>query len=79
MTDPWPTVRDRIARRTDRIVSDLRSRWGTGRTVEPFDFGPRPYHPGVTRTTGLFDAAVFPEPCRDGEEIRRLLADDRSG
>jgi len=32
-------------------------------------------HPGVTRATGLFDAAVFPEPCRDAEEIRQLLAD----
>lgn len=32
-------------------------------------------HPGVTRATGLFDADVFPEPCRDAEEIRRLLAD----
>jgi ADP-ribose pyrophosphatase YjhB (NUDIX family) len=30
-------------------------------------------HPGVTRATGLFDTEVFPEPCRDAEEIKRLL------
>jgi hypothetical protein len=32
-------------------------------------------HPGVTRATGLFDGEVFPESCRDAEEIRRLLGD----
>jgi hypothetical protein len=32
-------------------------------------------HPGVTRATGLFDADVFPEPCRDAEEIKQLLAE----
>jgi ADP-ribose pyrophosphatase YjhB (NUDIX family) len=32
-------------------------------------------HPGVTRATGLFDAEVFPEECRDAEEIRRLLGE----
>lgn len=30
-------------------------------------------HPGVTRATGLFDADVLPENCRDVEEIRELL------
>lgn len=188
----WSTVRERTAERTARIVSDLQSEWGTTRTVEPFDHGPRSHdpdeppgtvdgqleivagiasvvlfytpaheetvlvynpggfweppggvierhqtpedaaraeaheetgleieltdllytgefafqyangesvplpvaqfvghrvsgslrieregtdHPGVTRATGLFDAEVFPETCRDAEEIRRLLAD----
>jgi len=32
-------------------------------------------HPGVTRATGLFDGEVFPESCRDAEEIWRLLGD----
>lgn len=192
MTTSWSVVREQIAERTARIVSDLQTKWGTTRTVEPFDFGPRSHdpdappetvagqldliagiasvvlfytptraetvlvynpggfweppggviekeqtpedaaraeareetgleieltellytgrfefryasgervplpvaqfvghrvsgslrieregtdHPGVTRATGLFDAQVFPEPCRDGEEIRRLLTD----
>jgi 8-oxo-dGTP pyrophosphatase MutT (NUDIX family) len=192
VTASWSTVRRRIAERTDRVVSELQSEWGTDRTVESFELGPRSHdpddppetvdgqlalvagiasvvlfytpdraetvlvynpggfweppggvieadqtpadaaraeareetglgieltdllyagefefryaggeraplpvvqfvghrvdgslsveregtdHPGVTRATGLFDAAVFPEPCRDAEEIRQLLAD----
>ncbi|WP_458209924.1 NUDIX hydrolase [Haladaptatus sp. NG-SE-30] len=192
MSASWAAIRERIGERTDRIVSDLQSEWGTTRSIESFDFGPRSHdpdkpprsvdgqleiiagiasavlfytpaheetvlvynpagfweppggvieknqtpadaarveareetgleieltdllytgtfefhyasgesvplpvaqfvghrvsgslqieregtdHPGVTRATGLFDAEVFPEPCRDAEEIQQLLSD----
>lgn len=191
MTTSWPAIREQIAERTDRILSELQTEWETSRTIEPFEFGPRSHdpddppatveeqlnliagiasvilfyspahaetvlvynpggfweppggvierdqtpeeaacaeareetgldieltdllytgqfefqyasgecvplpvaqfvghrvngslqieregtdHPGVTRATGLFDTEVFPEPCRDAEEIQRLLA-----
>lgn len=45
MTESWSAVRERIAERTDRVVSDLRSKWGTTRTVDPFQFGPRSHDP----------------------------------
>ncbi|WP_410767594.1 hypothetical protein [Haloferax sp. DFSO60] len=35
----------------------------------------RTTHPGATRATGLFGTDVFPEQCRDADEIRQLLAD----
>ncbi|WP_247731469.1 NUDIX hydrolase [Halovivax limisalsi] len=193
MTDGWERVRDRVAARTDRIIEGIQAEWGTDRTGEPFELGPRPFdpdeppetagaqldriagvasvvvyyteareetvlvfnpggyweppggvverdqtpaeaarteareeigvdvaltdvhyttrcqfqyaaghsvplpvvqfvghrtggslhvererldHPGVTRATGVFDADVFPEPCRDGDEIRALLASE---
>ncbi|WP_440989361.1 NUDIX hydrolase [Haloarchaeobius baliensis] len=46
MTDDWPAVRERVADRTDRVLADLRERWDTERTVEPFQYGPRHHDPG---------------------------------
>ncbi|MFC6961752.1 hypothetical protein [Halocatena marina] len=43
MTASWSTIRERTAERTDRIVSDVQSEWGTTLTVAPFDLGPRPH------------------------------------
>lgn len=45
MASDWPTVRDRIEARTDRVVADLRDRWPDARTPEPFSYGPQPFHP----------------------------------
>jgi ADP-ribose pyrophosphatase YjhB (NUDIX family) len=45
MTSDWSRVRERVAERTDEVRSRLRAEWGTGRTVEPFDYGPRRHDP----------------------------------
>lgn len=45
MADDWQRVRERVAERTDRVLSDLREEWGTNRTVEPFEYGPRSFDP----------------------------------
>lgn len=40
-------VRKRLARRTDRVLADLRAEWGGPRTAEsdPIDYGPKPWYP----------------------------------
>jgi 8-oxo-dGTP pyrophosphatase MutT (NUDIX family) len=45
MSDGWDDVRARLARRTDRLLADLREEWGTSRTAEPFEYGPKPWYP----------------------------------
>lgn len=42
MAGTWPAVRERLA---DRTLSDLRAEWGIDRIVEPFEYGPREFHP----------------------------------
>lgn len=40
-------VRERVERRTDRIVADLREEWNADASAiaEPIDYGPKPWHP----------------------------------
>ncbi|MFC7205369.1 NUDIX domain-containing protein [Haloferax namakaokahaiae] len=68
MTTDWPTVRERIADRTARVLSDLNERWGPTRTIDSFDFGPKPYYPDepprsvdgqLTRIAGIASVVLF--------------------
>jgi 8-oxo-dGTP pyrophosphatase MutT (NUDIX family) len=68
MTEDWPTVRERVAERTDRVLDDLRDRWDTDRTVEPFEYGPRHHDPSeppetvdgqLERLAGIASVVVF--------------------
>ena len=45
MTAEWSRVRERVAERTDEVLARLREEWGTTRTVEPFEYGPRHHDP----------------------------------
>lgn len=45
MTGAWPDVRERLARRTDRVLADLQDEYGTGTALEPLDYGPKPWFP----------------------------------
>ncbi|PSQ08611.1 hypothetical protein BRC93_14990 [Halobacteriales archaeon QS_5_70_15] len=45
MASDWSRVRERVAEHTDEVRSRLRAEWGTGRTVEPFEYGPRHHDP----------------------------------
>lgn len=38
-------VPERIERRTERVLADLRAEWGEETTLEPFDYGPKPWYP----------------------------------
>lgn len=74
MITSWPEIRDRIADRTDRIVSELQTEWGTTRTVEPFEFGPRSHDPDEPPETvneqlaliaGIASVVLFYTPARE--------------
>ncbi|WP_232701765.1 NUDIX domain-containing protein [Halobacterium wangiae] len=43
--EDWPRVRAQVAERTDRVLADLRADWGTTRTVDTLEFGPRSFDP----------------------------------
>jgi hypothetical protein len=45
MAEPWADVRARLAERTDRVLADLRDEYGGGATLEPFEYGPKPWFP----------------------------------
>lgn len=45
MAGTWPDVRERLARRTDRVLADLREEYGTGTTLETLTYGPKPWYP----------------------------------
>lgn len=74
MTSGWSAVRERLADRTDGILSDLRAEWGTDRTVEPFEYGPLEFHPDDPPATvgeqlgilgGIASVIVFYTPARE--------------
>ena len=45
MTSDWSELRARVAERTDEVLARLGKEWGTTRTVEPFEYGPRHHDP----------------------------------
>jgi 8-oxo-dGTP pyrophosphatase MutT (NUDIX family) len=45
MTGAWPDVRERLTQRTDRVLGDLHAEYGTDTTLEPLDYGPKPWYP----------------------------------
>jgi len=74
MTTDWSRVRERVAERTDEVLARLREEWGTARTVEPFEYGPRHHDsddpPGsveeqLERIAGIASAITFYTPERE--------------
>lgn len=74
MAGSWPAVRERLADRTDQILSDLRAKWGIDRTVEPFEYGPWEFHPDDPPESvgeqleilgGIASVIVFYTPARE--------------
>lgn len=68
MVASWSRARRRLAARTDRIVANLRDAWGTDRTADPFELGPRPFDPDeppesaaaqLKRVAGIASVVVF--------------------
>lgn len=45
MADPPADVYDRLERRTERILAELREAYDTDATVDPFHYGPQPWFP----------------------------------
>jgi|AntDeeMetagen192_2_1112575.scaffolds.fasta_scaffold01640_2 8-oxo-dGTP pyrophosphatase MutT (NUDIX family) len=41
----WDEVRSAVAERTDCVLANLHADWGTTRTADPFEFGPRSFDP----------------------------------
>lgn len=41
----WSEVRERIERRTEEVLADLREEWGPADSVGEFEYGPRPWYP----------------------------------
>ena len=73
MTTGWSHVRKRVAEHTDDVLSRLREEWGTTRTVEPFEYGPRHHDPEDPPETvdgqldliaGIASVATFYTPAR---------------
>lgn len=74
MTAGWSRVRERVAEHTDEVLSRLREAWGTTRTVEPFEYGPRHHDPeeppGTVETQleligGIASVVTFYTPARE--------------
>jgi|GEM_PF-6246481 len=68
MADSWAAVRERLTRRTDRLVDDLKETYDTAATVEPFEYGPKPWYPDelpgsvdgqLHRFAGMASVVVF--------------------
>lgn len=80
----WGEVRDRIERRTDRVLADLQEDWGTTASVGEFEYGPKPWHPeeppgSVEEQLDLWGGIASVVVCYTDRHEEAVLVYNRSG